>query len=260
MARRNRSAADSDPQAFDGHTPSSPSRPPVVTIYCSRADREDKILITSWATWVGAASFLEALIADQEGEPKWLKHKLGRWTQLVWPSGLTVTTRSDDSLERLVEQETSWELPEPYLGEIRQFLGDQGSIEVKNNREIADRTVELAKSRAGVLRAGVLGLVAPTPMMRNKALLWLSDRMRNADQFYKQSLEVVKLGGRDIDLHLLAIAHENRLIILWASQCMGLVELSEEFDRVITMSDDDRELLRRAQTLAQEQTRPSDAS
>ena len=131
---------------------------------------------------------------------------------------------------------------------------------MRNNREIADRTAELAKSRAGDLKAGVSQLVSPTPMMRNKALLWLSDRMRNADQLYKQSLEVVKLGGRDIDLHLLAIAHENRLVILWASQCMGLVELSEEFERVMTMSDDDRELLRRAQTLAQEQTRPSDAS
>lgn len=145
MARRNRSAADSDPQAFDGHTPSSPSRPPVVTIYCSRADREDKILITSWATWVGAASFLEALIADQEGEPKWLKHKLGRWTQLVWPSGLTVTTRSDDSLERLVEQETSWELPEPYLGEIRQFLGDAELVGNDHERRPKERGEPRAK-------------------------------------------------------------------------------------------------------------------
>ena len=131
---------------------------------------------------------------------------------------------------------------------------------MKNNHTAGNPGAGAGVLKAGVLKAGVLGLVSPTPMMRNKALLWLSDRMRNADQLYKQSLEVVKLGGRDIDLHLLAIAHENRLVILWASQCMGLVELSEEFDRVMTMSDDDRELLRRAQTLAQEQTRPSDAS
>ena len=131
---------------------------------------------------------------------------------------------------------------------------------MKNNHTAGNPGAGAGVLKAGVLKAGVLGLVSPTPMMRNKALLWLSDRMRNADQFYKQSLEVVKLGGRDIDLHLLAIAHENRLIILWTSQCMGLVELSEEFERVMTMSDDDRELLRRAQTLVQEQTRPSDAS
>lgn len=129
MARRDRSAADRDTQAADRHTPSSPSRPPVVTIYCSRQDREDKVLIVSWATWQSAAGFLEAIIEDQEGEAKWLKHKLGRWTQLVWPSGLTVTTRDDKTLEKLAEADSGdFTLEEPYLGMIRQFLSDSEPV------------------------------------------------------------------------------------------------------------------------------------
>ena len=117
--------------------------------------------------------------------------------------------------------------------------------------------------RAGVSGAGVFEageLVQPSPDMRNKALLWLSDRMRNADQLYRQTLEVVKLGGRDIDLHMLALAHENRLVILWASQCMGIVELSEEFDRVMTMSEEDEALVRFAEDVARRRRERNDVS
>ena len=139
MARRNRPAVESDTSAFDFYSPSSPSRPPVVAIYARREDNPDKILITSWASWKGAAAFLEALIQDQEGEPKWLKHKGGRWTQLTWPSGLIVTTRNDATLEKLVETETTWELPEPYLGQIRQFLGNAVPVAAEHERRPRER-------------------------------------------------------------------------------------------------------------------------
>lgn len=143
MARRNRSAADSNPRAIDSHTPSSPSRPPVVCIYCSREDRDDKLLVTGWATWEGAAGFLEALIESQEGEPKWLKHKAGRWTQLVWPSGLVVTTRSDDTLEKLAEADSGdFELPEPYLGQIAAFLGEGTPVAADHERRPKERGEE----------------------------------------------------------------------------------------------------------------------
>lgn len=134
MARRQRSAAESDTRALDAHTPSSPSRPPVVSIYCRREDRDDKFLVVSWATWESAAGFLEKLIEDQEGEPKWLKHKLGRWTELAWESGLRVSTRSDDTLEKLAEAESGdFELPEPHVQQILQFLGD--GVPVANDHE-----------------------------------------------------------------------------------------------------------------------------
>lgn len=139
MARRKRPAAESDTRALDAHTPSSPSRPPVVCVYCSRESNADKLLIVSWATWEGAASFLEALIENEEGEPKWLKHRLGRWTQLVWPSGLTITTRSDETLEKLVETETDWELPEPYTGMVRQFLSDSPVVGADFERRPKER-------------------------------------------------------------------------------------------------------------------------
>jgi len=139
MARRNRRAADPDTRAADAHTPSSPTRPPVVCIYCSREANPEKLLVINWATWVSAASFLEALIEDEEGEPKWLKHKAGRWTQLVWPSGLTVTTRDDETLEKLAEAESGWELPEPYTSMIRQFLGDGPVIGADHERRPKER-------------------------------------------------------------------------------------------------------------------------
>jgi len=139
MARRNRSAAATDTRASDAHTPSSPSRPPIVTIYCGREDNPEKLLVVSWSTWAGAAAFLETLIENQEGEPKWLKHKSGRWTQLVWPEGLTVTTRDDDTLEKLAEADTDWELPEPYVGMIAQFLGDGPVVGADHERRPKER-------------------------------------------------------------------------------------------------------------------------
>lgn len=139
MARRNRSAAEEDTRAPDAHTPSSPSRPPIVCIYCRREDRDDKVLVIGWATWAGAASFLEALIEDQEGEPKWLKHKTGRWTELAWPSGLRVTCRDDNALEKLTETETDWVLPEPYTGMISQFLNDNVPVGADFERRPKER-------------------------------------------------------------------------------------------------------------------------
>lgn len=152
MARRKRSAVEADTRAVDYHTPSSPSRPAVVCIYCSRQDNPDKILVITWATWVSAASWFELLIENEEGEPKWLKHPLGRWTQLVWPSGLTVTCRSDDLLERLVEEEGGWTVPEPYVGSIRQFLSDapvaDTSIRPRERGAPKERKERVAREKA----------------------------------------------------------------------------------------------------------------
>lgn len=145
MARRNRPAADSNPGTSERHYPSAPSRPPVVCIYCSREDNPDKILITTWATWEGAASFFEYLIKDQEDEPKWLKHKQGRWTQLVWSSGLVVTCRSDELLERLCETETDWTLPEPDRGRVTQFLSNSPVVGSDHERRPKTRGEEKPK-------------------------------------------------------------------------------------------------------------------
>jgi len=145
MARRNRPAVESDTSAFDFYSPSSPSRPPVVAIYARREDNPDKILITSWASWKGAAAFLEALIQDQEGEPKWLKQSVTRYTELAWASGLRVTCRNDEHLEKLVEQETDLVLPEPYAGQVRQFLGDNAPVAADHERRPKERGDEKEK-------------------------------------------------------------------------------------------------------------------
>lgn len=152
MARRNRPAADSNPGTSERHYPSAPSRPPVVCIYCSREDNPDKILITTWSTWEAGASFLEYLIKDQEDEPKWLKHKSGLWVQLVWASGLVVTTRSIASLERLCETETDCTLPEVEQQKIAQFLSNSAPVAADHERRPKTRGEDKPEREPRALR------------------------------------------------------------------------------------------------------------
>lgn len=108
--------------------------------------------------------------------------------------------------------------------------------------------------RAGVSEAGVFEagkLVQPTPDMRLQACRWLQDRMDNAQMLFHDSLSICQTGHvRDVGYIILAQAHQNRLVILWAAQCMGLVELSERFDALMTMSDDVAGIVRHAEDVA----------
>lgn len=140
MARRNRQAVDRDPSSLDQHTPSSPSRPPVVCIYCRREDNPDKVLIVPWATWEGAASFFEAVVQDQEDEPRWLKQPESRFTELAWSSGLRVRCGSERQLEKLCDQETDVEMSEPYLSQIAQFLSDAPVVGEEHTRRPKERS------------------------------------------------------------------------------------------------------------------------
>lgn len=124
MARRNRPAADRDTRAPDAHTPSSPTRPPVICLYCYR---RDKRIIISWATLEGAAAFLEYLVQDfaTPDKFKWVKSDATRRTGLLWENeGVRVEADTEAGLERLIETETTWELPEPYTSQIAQFMSD----------------------------------------------------------------------------------------------------------------------------------------
>jgi len=124
MARRQRSAADSDTRTAESHTPSSPSRPPVVCLYLYRLEKR---LVVSWATFEGAAAFLEYLAQDFKDPAafRWIKHSVTRRTGIHWDhEGVRLEADSEEALEKLIETETSWELPEPYTGMIRQFLSD----------------------------------------------------------------------------------------------------------------------------------------
>ena len=125
MARRKRSAVEADTRAVDYHTPSSPSRPPVTCLYVYRGEKR---CIVSWATFEGAAAFLEYLVKDIEDPSafRWIKHSVTRRTGLVWDGyGLRVEAGTEAELETLIETETSWELPEPYRGMISQLWSDK---------------------------------------------------------------------------------------------------------------------------------------
>ena len=124
MARRNRSTADLDTRASDAHTPSSPSRPPIICLYLYR---RDKRLIVSWATYEGAAAFLEYLVQDFAAPDKfkWRKESVTRRVGIVWEDeGVRLEADTEAGLERLIEADTTWELPEPYTSQLRQFLSD----------------------------------------------------------------------------------------------------------------------------------------
>lgn len=125
MARRKQQAAERDPSSPDTHTPSSPSRPPVTCLYVYRGEKR---CIVSWATFEGAAAFLEYLVKDLEDPSafRWIKHSVTRRTGLVWDGyGLRVEAGTEAELETLIETETSWELPEPYRGMIAQLWSDK---------------------------------------------------------------------------------------------------------------------------------------
>jgi hypothetical protein len=124
MARRERSAAEAGSRPSAIHTPSSPSRPPILCVYASRSDKQ---YIVPWATYEGAAAFIEALVAE-EPDPtdyKWVRSEAPtRRVGIVYPSGLRIEGDSEAGFEKALETETSWELPDPYRSEVRQFLSD----------------------------------------------------------------------------------------------------------------------------------------
>ena len=125
MARRKQQAAEANQRVATDHTPSSPSRPPVTCLYVYRGEKR---CIVSWATFEGAAAFLEYLVKDIEDPSafRWIKHSVTRRTGLVWDGyGLRVEAGTEAELETLIETETSWELPEPYRGMIAQLWSDK---------------------------------------------------------------------------------------------------------------------------------------
>ena len=83
MARRKQQAAEANQRVATDHSPSSPSRPPVTCLYVYRGEKR---CIVSWATFEGAAAFLEYLVKDLEDPSafRWIKHSVTRRTGLVW--------------------------------------------------------------------------------------------------------------------------------------------------------------------------------
>lgn len=125
MARRKQQAAEANQGVATDHTPSSPSRPPVTCLYVYRGEKR---CIVSWATFEGAAAFLEYLVQDIEDPSafRWIKHSVTRRTGLVWDGyGLRVEAGTEAELETLIETETDWMLPEPYRGMINQLWSDK---------------------------------------------------------------------------------------------------------------------------------------
>lgn len=123
MARRKQQATERDPGAVDAHTPSSPQRPPVINLYVYRGEKR---CVVGWATFEGAAAFLEYLVKDLE-DPlafKWIKHSVTRRTGLSWGE-LRVEAETEEALERLIETETDWVLPDNYRGMITQLWSDK---------------------------------------------------------------------------------------------------------------------------------------
>ena len=125
MARRKQQAVEANQRVATDHTPSSPSRPPVTCLYVYRGEKR---CIVSWATFEGAAAFLEYLVKDIEDPSafRWIKHSVTRRTGLVWDGyGLRVEAGTEAELETLIETETDWVLPEPYRGMITQLWSDK---------------------------------------------------------------------------------------------------------------------------------------
>lgn len=106
---------------------------------------------------------------------------------------------------------------------------------------------------AGDLKAGPPGLVAPTPDMRSAAINMMQERMANAHRLYDDSLYCARQPGyRDVDMIILHQAQRNRLVLLWMAQTMHLVELCDEFQRRMTLDEEDAAMLRRAQSVTEE--------
>ena len=125
MARRKQQAAEANQRVATDHTPSSPSRPPVTCLYVYRGEKR---CIVSWATFEGAAAFLEYLVKDIEDPSafRWIKHSVTRRTGLVWDGyGLRVEAGTEAELETLIETETDWVLPENYRRQITQLWSDK---------------------------------------------------------------------------------------------------------------------------------------
>lgn len=148
MARRERSAADQDQEAAHRHSPSSPSRPPVVNLYVYRGEKR---CIVGWATFEGAAAFLEYLVKDIEDPTafKWIKASITRRTGLEWPgTGLRVEAETEAALERVIETETEWVLPENYRRMVTQLWSDKTAEPDSNSSEArAARKAERAERK-----------------------------------------------------------------------------------------------------------------
>lgn len=119
-------------------------------------------------------------------------------------------------------------------------------------------SLEAGDLEAGVLKAGPPGLVAPTPDMRLQAVRMMQERMGNAHLLFEDALYVAKQpGARQVDHIILWQAHQNRLVLLWMCQTLHLVELCDEFQRIMTLDDDDAIILRNAQRVTEERVERS---
>lgn len=131
---------------------------------------------------------------------------------------------------------------------------------MKGKKEAMRRLEAIGLLRAGDLKAGDLkagppGLVRPTPDMRVQAVNMMRERMENAQQLYLDALScATQPGFREIDLVILNQAQQNRLVLLWMCQTLHLVELCDEFQRIMTVGDAEAIVLRIAQNVARERS------
>ncbi len=112
---------------------------------------------------------------------------------------------------------------------------------------------KLAHLEAGDLEAGGLELVVPTPEMRRAACIWLKDKeWATAMRMWIDSLYCVQEpGAREVDHMIAWQAYETLRMLLWVTQCAGLVEIACDMQREMTLDSDDQETLRRAQAIAE---------
>lgn len=114
------------------------------------------------------------------------------------------------------------------------------------------RVQEAGDLEAGVLKAGSPGIVSATPELRQKAIMMLRDRWGNAQQLFKDSFYCAhQPGARQIDMVILHEAQQNRIVLLWMAQCMGLIEVADDMQRDMTLDEDEGTLVRIAQDVAE---------
>lgn len=152
--------------------PSSPKRPPTSCVYLYK---DGRTLIHSFCSDKASAELLR-LALEGEGSHKWKKDDVGR-PALICDSGLIAQASSLEELERLYELESDFEMPEPYLTELRMLKSGAGIKKLagpSQHRQLAPPDDEERKPRRP--RADKPART-PKPVGDYLGVAWLAERL-----------------------------------------------------------------------------------